>query len=90
MHRSTSQFALAAVVTAVELTVLTHYVPILCDASGTSGPSILPMSVDVFVSAQTIANLWIAAIWSRRSELLPASSKLTLFPAATRGGDSDV
>lgn len=90
MRRSTSQFALATVMTAVELTALIHCVPILCDASGTSEPSMVPMAFDVFVAAQSLANLWIAAVWSRRSELLPASSTLTLFPGATRGGDSDV
>lgn len=90
MRRNVSRFALAAVVTAVELIVPIHYVPIPCDASSMSGQSPFLMSVGVFVLTQSLANLWIAGSWSRRSELLPASSTLTLFPAATRGGDADV
>lgn len=90
MRRSTFQFALAAFVTVVELAVSLCALQILCDAWSANPPALVSASAGAFVSAQSLANLWIAAFQSTRSEHPLASSAFTQFSTAQLEGDSDV
>ena len=90
MCRSVSQFVLAAFVTLLELVVSICSIPILCHAWRANRSFLVSASVGAFVSAQALANLWMAAFESMRSGVQPASSAVTPLCAVQREGDADV
>ena len=92
MHKGVYQLALASLVTAVDLAVFIHCIPIICAAWGASRSFMAALSILVFIWVESLTNLWKAAYRATLAKVCAPASvfELPQFPIAGRGGDSDV
>ena len=78
MHKIVVHCLLAGILTLVNLAIFIHWVPVPYEAWGTTRPFMVTISILILVSAESLANLWRAAVRS------PEASA----PAAAPGGRS--